>query len=198
MKKILFVVLFAAMAMMGHGQQVSARAKALRIMDYARPEYKVKDVKIIADTMIVYSLSDYVVYPFGKWNNLEDYITNTGLKWYRGVGYERFMNGMEVSVNSIKRIDDSYIDIYRSISTGLVEMLSAKITDPEVVFKNGLHVGMTMQDVYLTYFTKFLKSYVLDVNVLKIISGGGEVAQIYTFRGNKLRHLQVRSDYKFY
>lgn len=184
--------------MMGHGQQVSARAKALRIMDYARPEYKVKDVKIIADTMIVYSLSDYVVYPFGKWNNLEDYITNTGLKWYRGVGYERFMNGMEVSVNSIKRIDDSYIDIYRSISTGLVEMLSAKITDPEVVFKNGLHVGMTMQDVYLTYFTKFLKSYVLDVNVLKIISGGGEVAQIYTFRGNKLRHLQVRSDYKFY
>jgi hypothetical protein len=198
MKKIFLLVALVAISIMGQAQQVSARAKALRIMDYARPEYKVKDVKIIADTMIVYSLSDYVIYPFGKWNNLEDYITNTGLKWYRGVGYERFMNGMEVSVNTIKRVDDSYIDIYRSISTGMVEMLSAKITDPEVVFKNGLHVGMSMQDVYLTYFTKFLKSYVLDVNVLKIISGGGEVAQIYTFRGNKLRHLQVWSDYKFY
>ena len=198
MKKIFLLVSLVAISIMGQAQQVSARAKALRIMDYARPEYKVKDVKIIADTMIVYSLSDYVIYPFGKWNNLEDYITNTGLKWYRGVGYERFMNGMEVSVNTIKRVDDSYIDIYRSISTGMVEMLSAKITDPEVVFKNGLHVGMSMQDVYLTYFTKFLKSYVLDVNVLKIISGGGEVAQIYTFRGNKLRHLQVWSDYKFY
>lgn len=198
MKRIVFVLAFVAMGLASMGQQVSSRAKALRIMDFARPEYMVKDVKIIADTMTVYTLSDYVIYPFGKWNTLEEYITNTELQWYREVGYKKFMGNQEVSVNTLKRIDGSYIDIYRAITTGKVEMLSAKITDPEVVFKNGLHVGMTMQEVYLTFFTKYLKSYVVDVNVLKIISGGGEVSQIYTFRGNKLRHLQVRSDYKFY
>ncbi len=198
MKKLLFIAVFAVLGLSAGAQQVSTRAKALRLKDYARPEYMVADVKILADTLTVYSLSDYVIYPFGKWNTLEEYITNTELQWYREVGYKKFMGNMEVSVNTLKRIDDSYIDIYRSITTGKVEMLSAKITDPEVVFKNGLHVGMTMQEVYLTYFTKFLKSYVVNVNVLKIVSGGGEVSQIYTFKGNKLRHLQVRSDYKFY
>ncbi|MBR1793629.1 MAG: hypothetical protein IJ764_08350 [Bacteroidales bacterium] len=198
MKKILFIVAFASLSIFANAQQVSSRAKALRIMSYARPEYMVKDVKIIADTMTVYTLSEQVIYPFGKWNTLEEYITNTELQWYREVGYRKFMNGMEVSVNTIKRLDGSFIDIYRSITTGKVEMLSAKITDPEIVFRNGLHVGMTMQEVYMVYFTKFLKSYVVDVNVLKIISGAGEVSQIYTFKGKKLRHLQVRSDYKFY
>ena len=198
MKKILLIVAFAALCLTGNAQQVSSRAKALRIMNYARPEYMVKDVKIIADTMTVYTLSEQVIYPFGKWNTLEEYITSTELQWYREVGYRNFMNGMNVSVNTIKRLDGSYIDIYRSITTNKVEMLAAKITDPEIVFKNGLHVGMSMKDVYLVYFTKFLKSYVVDVNVLKIVSGAGEVSQIYTFKGKKLRHLQVRSDYKFY
>lgn len=196
-KPLLFIALVAALLPLT-AQEVSARAKSMRMMTYAKPEYMVKDIKILADTMIVYSLADYVIYPIGKWENVEQYITNTQLQWYRDVGYKQYFDSMSVSVNTLRRLDGSFIDMYRAIWTGRVEMIAGKITDPEVVLDNGVHVGMSKDDVFRVVFKRFPKSYVADVAVLKVISGAGEVGQIYTFKGNKLRHIGIISKYKYY
>ena len=90
----------------------------MRMMTYSKPEYMVKDIKVLGDTMTVYSLADYVIYPIGKWENVEQYITSTQLQWYREVGYKNYFDSMQVSVNTLRRLDDSYIDMYRSIATG--------------------------------------------------------------------------------
>ncbi len=198
MKKLFFIIALVASLTTVTAQEVSARAKAMRMMSFAKPEYMVKDVKVFIDTMIVYSLSDYVIYPIGKWENVEQYITNTQLQWYREVGYKRYFDSMTVSVNTLRRLDDSFLDMYRSITTGRVEMIAGKITDPEVVLDNGIHVGMSKEEVFKVLFKRFPKSYVADINVLKVISGAGEVGQIYTFRGNKLRHIGIISKYKYY
>lgn len=198
MKKIILTLALIALTSTFWAQEVSSRAKAMRMMTYAKPEYIVKDIKVLADTMIVYSLADYVIYPIGKWDNVEQYITNTQLQWYREVGYKQYFDSMSVSVNTLRRLDDSYIDMYRSITTGRVEMIAGKITDPEVVLDNGVHVGMTKEEVFRILFKRFPKSYVADISVLKVISGAGEVGQIYTFRGNKLRHIGIISRYKYY
>lgn len=194
---ILFAVLLFTLGSI-QAQEVSARAKAMRMMTFAKPEYMIKDIKVFTDTMTVYSLADYVIYPIGKWENVEQYITNTQLQWYREVGYKNYFDSMTVSVNTLRRLDDSYLDMYRSIATGRVEMISGKITDPEVVLDNGIHVGMTKDEVFRVLFKRFPKSYIADVNVLKVISGAGEVGQIYTFRGNRLRHIGIISKYKYY
>ena len=198
MKKIylLFALVLSVASL--SAQEVSARAKAMRMMTYSKPEYMVKDIKVLADTMIVYSLADYVIYPIGKWENVEQYITNTQLQWYRESGYKRYFDSMTVSVNTLRRLDDSYLDMYRSITNGRVEMISGKITDPEVVLDNGVRVGMSKEEVFRIIFKRFPKSYIADINVLKVISGAGEVGQIYTFRGNKLRHIGIVSKYKYY
>lgn len=198
MKKFSVLAICAVMAMSVSAQEISSRAKAMRMMTFSKPEYIVKDIKVLADTMTVYSLADYVIYPIGKWENVEQYITNTQLQWYREVGYKRYFDSMSVSVNTLRRLDDSYLDMYRSITTGRVEMIAGKITDPEVVLDNGVHVGMTKEDVFRIIFKRFPKSYVSDINVLKVISGAGEVGEIYTFRGNKLRHIGIISKYKYY
>lgn len=198
MKKVLLIIALMGALTVANAQEVSARAKAMRMMNFANPEYMVKDIKIFIDTITVYSLADYVIYPIGKWENVEQYITNTQLQWYREVGYKRYFDSMSVSVNTLRRLDDSYIDMYRSIVTGRVEMIAGKITDPEVVLDNGIHVGMSKDEVFRVLFKRFPKSYVSDINVLKVISGAGEVGQIYTFRGNKLRHIGIISKYKYY
>ncbi len=198
MKKILLLIALAATVGSISAQEVSSRAKAMRMMTYAKPEYMVKDIKVLADTMIVYSLADYVIYPIGKWENIEQYITNTQLQWYRESGYKNFYDSMSVSVNTLRRLDDSYLDMYRSITTGRVEMIAGKLTDPEVVLENGIHAGSSKDDVFKVIFKRFPKSYVADIAVLKVISGAGEVGQIYTFRGNKLRHIGIISKYKYY
>lgn len=179
-------------------QEISSRAKALRMMHFTRPEYMIKDIKILADTMTLYTLSEHVIYPFGKWNSIEQYITSGQLRWERKIGYKQFYDSMNVSVNTLERIDGSHIDVYRSIWTGLMEILGAKITDPEIVYDNGLHTGMSKQDVFNVFFDSHPQSYTSDIHVLKVVSAANEVSQIYTFKGRKLRHIEVVSRYKYY
>ena len=198
MKKILLTLILLATAMVGYSQQVSSRAKALRMMTYARPEYMVKDIKAYTDTMTVYSLSEYVIYPIGKWETVEEYITKCQLQWYREIGYKQYFDSMEVSVNTLKRIDGTFIDIYRAIWTGRVEVLDGKIYDKEVVLANGIHVGMTKEEVFNVLFRKFPQSYIADISVLKEVSGANEVGQIYTLNGDRLRHIGIISHYKYY
>ena len=146
MKRILaiaFVVLSVGTAM---SQQVASRAKALRMLNFSRPEYQIKDIKVYTDTMTVYSLSDYIIYPFGEWSSVEQYITDNQLSWYRDIGYKKYYDSMEVSVNRMRRTDDSYIDLYYSIWTKKIELLGGYISDPEVKLVNGLHVGMSKND----------------------------------------------------
>lgn len=198
MKKIALILALVTLTAVGYAQEVSSRAKAMRMMTYARPEYMVKDIKVYVDTMTVISRSEYVIYPIGKWDNIESYITATQLQWYRNIGYKKYFDSMEVSVNTLSRLDDSYLDMYRSIWTGRVEMLQGKINDSEIVLANGVHVGMTKEEVFGIIFKKFPRSYVADINVLKVMSGAGEVGEVYTFKGNKLRHIGIVSKYKYY
>ena len=72
MKKIALILALTAVLFSANAQQVSSRAKAVRMLAYARPEYMVKDVKVYADTMTVFSLADYPIYPLGKWGTVED------------------------------------------------------------------------------------------------------------------------------
>ena len=177
---------------------LSSRAKAMRMMNFGREEYLIKDIKVYMDTMTVYSLSNYVIYPLGEWESMEQYITDNQLHWYRESGYRKYFDSMEVSVNRMKRLDDSYLDMFYSIWTRKVEFLGGRINDSEVILANGIHVGMSKDEVFKVFFKKYPKSYTAEVAVLKIISGAGEVAEIYTFKGEKLRHIKIETAYKYY
>ena len=198
MKKVVLFVVMALVATTGFSQQVASRAKAMRMMSFSRPEYQIKDIKVYADTMTVYSLANYIIYPLGEWASVEQYITDNQLSWYRDIGYKKFLDSMEVSVNRMSRYDGSYIDMYYSIWTKKVELLGGYVIDKEVQLANGIHVGMTKDEVMNVFFKKFPKSYTSDVLVLKVISGAGEVAEIYTFKGTKLRHIKIETAYKYY
>ncbi len=198
MKKILLLAVLLLSVVSVNAQRVSSRAKAVRMLAYARPEYQVKDVKVYADTMTVFSLADYPIYPIGKWKTVEDYITSNQLLWYRESGYKTFYDTMTVAVNTLSRLDGTNINVYRSIWTNKLEMVAAKITDTAVVLDNGVKVGMSKEDVFKVIFKSYPKSYTSEINVLKVIAGAAEVGEIYTFKGNKLRHIQIVSRYKYY
>ena len=204
MKKILTIAALMLCGTVAFSQQtsftgnVSSRAKAMRMMNFGREEYMIKDIKVYTDTMTVYSLSNQVIYPLGEWESMEQYITDNQLHWYRESDYRKYFDSMEVSVNRMKRLDDSYLDMFYSIWTRKVEVLGGRINDPEVVLSNGIRVGMLKDDVLKVFFKKYPKSYTADVQVLKVISGAGEVAEIYTFKGQKLRHIKIETAYKYY
>lgn len=198
MKRIVTIAALMLCFTGAFSQQVASRAKALRMLAFSRPEYQIKDIKVYTDTMTVYSLSADIIYPLGVWTSVEQYITDNQLSWYREIGYQKYYDSMEVSVNRMRRYDDSYIDMYYSIWTKKVELLGGYLADAEVVLANGVHVGMSKDDVFKVFFKKYPKSYTSDVAVLKVVSGANEVAEIYTFKGQKLRHIKIETAYKYY
>ena len=117
MKRIITLTMLLLAVGTVSAQQVASRAKAMRMMSFSRPEYQIKDIKVYTDTMTIYSLSTYIIYPFGEWSSVEQYITDNQLSWYREIGYQKYYDSMEVSVNRMRRYDDSYIDMYYSIWT---------------------------------------------------------------------------------
>ena len=198
MKRTLTLAALMLVASMAFSQQVASRAKAMRMMNFSRPEYQIKDIKVYADTMTVYSLSSQVIYPFGQWDSIEYFMTDNQLHWYREQNYRHYYDSMEVSVNRMRRVDDSYIDLYYSIWTKQVEILGGYIADPEIKLDNGLHVGVSKDEVFDIFFKRYPRSYTSDIAVLKVVSGAGEVAEIYTFKGMKLRHIKIETAYKYY
>lgn len=198
MKRILTLAALMLCCSVTFSQQVASRAKAMRMMTFSRPEYQIKDIKVYADTMTVYALARQVIYPLGEWDSIEYFMTDNQLHWYRESDYRHYLDSMEVSVNRLRRLDNSYLDLFYSIWTRKVELLGGQINDAEVKLINGLHVGMSKDDVFKVYFKKYPKSYTADVQVLKVISGANEVAEIYTFKGQKLRHIKFETAYKYY
>ncbi len=198
---LIALLICSAVALAQHNPatgNVSSRAKAMRMMAFGRPEYLIKDIKVYTDTMTVYTMANQVIYPFGVWTSMEDYITDNQLHWYRESDYRKYFDSMEVSVNRMTRLDGSYIDLFYSIWTRKVEVLAGHVSDPEIVLANGLRPGDTKDDVFKVFFKKYPKSYTSDVSVLKVISAAGEVAQIYTFKGQRLRHIKIETAYKYY
>ena len=150
MKKIAFI----AIALLGicslEAQNISQRARSLRMESYAKDEYQVKDIKIFDDTMFVICRSEYVHYPLGKYNSVDAYINRSYLDWYREMSYQNFFNdSLRVPVTKISRLDDSFIDTYSSINTGKMEIIGGNITDSAIKLRLKVCVGMKKNDVFI-------------------------------------------------
>lgn len=198
MKKILTITAILLCICGAYAQNLSQRAISARMKDFSRPEYMVKDIKYYTDTMTVVSLSEYVIYPLGKYNRVESYVNRSGIDWYREVGYQRFFDTMNVSVHSLKRLDDSFIDVFMAINTEKMEIVGAYITDTIVKLQNGIKVGMSKEDVFKVFFEKTPRAYLANVNVLRVASGANEIAELYIFKRNKLKAIAFVTKYRYY
>ncbi len=199
MKKIALIAIALLSICNVEAQNISQRARSMRMESYAKDEYQVKDIKIFDDTMFVICRSEYVHYPVGKFNSVDAYINRSNLDWYRQMNYRSFFSdSLRVPVTNIKRLDDSYIDTYSSINTGKMEIIGGHITDPAIKLRLKVCVGMSKKDVFMAFFRAFPQTYIADINVLRIVSAGGEFAQIFTFKRNRLQYIDFITNYRYY
>ncbi|MBO4741875.1 MAG: hypothetical protein J5605_09605 [Bacteroidales bacterium] len=198
MKK--FLLLAASIVLFGtaFSQNLSQRAISARMKTFARPEYMVKDIKYYTDTMTVVALSEYVIYPLGKYSKIENYVHRSRIDWYRESGYRDFFDTMHVSVNTLSRLDGSHVDAFIAINTNKMEIVDGFITDTNIVLQNGIKVGMTKEEVFSVFFETYPRAYLANINVLRVSSGASEISEIYTFRGKKLKSIGFVTRYKYY
>ena len=199
MKKIALFSLILISICSLEAQNISQRARSMRMESYAKDEYQVKDIKIFDDTMFVICRSEYVHYPLGKYNSVDAYINRSNLDWYRQMNYRKFFSdSLSVPVTHINRLDGSYVDTYSSMNTGKMEIIAGHITDSSIKLRLKVCVGMKKSEVFAAFVRAFPKTYIADINVLRIVSAGGEFAQVFTFKRNKLQYIDFLTNYRYY
>ncbi|MBR5784781.1 MAG: hypothetical protein IKY43_06415 [Bacteroidales bacterium] len=199
MKKVAIILVSILSIVSVEAQNISQRARSLRMESYAKDEYQVKDIKIFDDTMIVICRSEYVHYPLGKYNSVDAYVNRSRMDWYREMSYRNFFNdSLRVPVTRVHRLDGSFIDTYSSMNTGKMEIIGGHITDSEILIRQKVRVGVKKTDVYSAFFRAVPRTYIADINVLRIESAGGEFAQLFTFKRGVLVSIDFLTSYRYY
>ena len=199
MKKIVVLMLFVGF--LGgnlYSQNLSRRAKADRLAQIANPNLGVKEVKSQFDTLIIVSLAEELFYPFGKYKSVNEFVQKGNIEWYRSAERHDFSDTLDITVYNFARLDGSYLNFYQSVTTGLMDFIDGSITDKDLVLKNGMHVGMSKQEVLEKYFKNPPRAYTEDIKVIKIFSGLYEIAQIFSFDDEQVSSIGFSSYYIYY
>lgn len=163
----------------------------------AKKEFKVTEVHLKEDTLVVISLSEFLFYPFGKYADVGNFIKRSHIEWYRSVDRFWYNDTVDMSVYKFWRLDDSYLNFYISIDTELMELINGNITDKEVVLKNQCRVGMSKQNFFNLFFISPTPNMFNGIKYVKFISGLYYLEHVYEFDSDELKRIQFLTEYKY-
>ena len=153
-------------------------------IDTSKVDFKIIDSKIINDSLIV-TTSSYIYFPFGYYHNLKDFsevfpFMNT----YNDTIKHLFNFSFKKS--SIKLLFDE---------NNCLQIVAAKIHDPEIVLYNKVRVGMTKTDFINSYAFQFNSEQINKAKVVKMISAATGIWHYYIFKGDILSYFYFETDY---
>jgi hypothetical protein len=147
------------------------------------------------DTLSLVLGSESLYYPFGKYPD--------ALTLEKSLGKRATMlrpaskRKMKSSDNHILVIGTDSIKVFVGDRVGgfLAEIVEAKIRQPGIKFKNGLEIGDSKSEVFEIYFSPINNVAVQKFKVLELVSGLDGIWHYYTFHGDVLVNIEIKSDY---
>jgi len=155
----------------------------------AKKKLGLSELELKDDTLIIVSSMDFLYYPFGHFKTINR--LNQVLK--------SFKDSIEtdVSNNKLNRMTykSSFIKFFYDDEKKSFEIVSGRITDPEVVFLNNIYVGISKIGFINIFFNQISPAQIKTVKVIKIISGVDGIIHHYYFTNNILTCIKLDTDY---
>jgi ABC-type branched-subunit amino acid transport system ATPase component len=92
---------------------------------------------------------------------------------------------------------DNSLLIFKSSETKKVEIVKAKISDPNLILINSIRIGMSKRDFFDLFFNKVESIPIQDIKTIKFISGLDGIWNNYYFKNDKLEYYTFDTDYRF-
>lgn len=178
---------------------VSNPADTLKLYPFLRRQFRTdgnKDLIVIRcqnDTLKIVTTGWFFYYPFGKIGN-ED----TLKKAFRDYQYvDEIQREGQTDSTKLYRFnkEGSFVKFVKSDENKSFEIVSAVINNSEMVFVNGIKVGMSKSDFYRTYFKKNIDNELPGINVVEVITGLDGMWHYYTFSEGRLSQIKLTTDY---
>jgi hypothetical protein len=163
-----------------------------------KKEAEVLKISVDEDTLCITSTVNELFHPFGKFNSVAGFE-----KKYPGLlkkNPEYFsQNTGEIDTLFRMTTSSSYIKMFDIDSTededrrNRMEIISAEINDPEVVFTNGVHVGLKKKRFLENYFTN--QKGTDNFSVIELESGVTGIWHYYYFEKGRIKRIKIRTDF---
>jgi hypothetical protein len=184
----------------GKQPMLSARAAdTLKLYPFLRRQYRtdgdkeLMEIRCQNDTLIIATTGWFFYYPFGKVNN-EKTLKNA-FHIYQFVDEIQHKGDNDSTKLYRFNKDASFVKFVKSDDNTRFEIVSAVINNPDMVFLNGVKVGMSKSEFYRTYFKRNIERELPDIKVVEIITALDGMWHYYTFSGGRLSQIKLSTDY---
>jgi hypothetical protein len=153
------------------------------------------EIQLKKDTLELISTADFLYYPFGRFDSISDFIQqNDFLQKYH---QEKTIESND-NINMFKLIyKDNFLVIFKSPDSKRIEIIKARISDPNINLVNKLKAGINKEDFLNIFFNNVDGATIQNISVIKFISGLTGVWNNYYFENNKLSYYTFDTDYQF-
>jgi len=156
---------------------------------------KFDDYMISKDTLIILSDDDFLDYPFGCFKIQSKLIQRLNFLEHKQEIYKSTDEVVKLERFYSKNNFIKFYFVERFIDNKTrYEIVSAIISDDKIVFDNGVHVGMSINEFFST-LSSTIKVNISDINVVKLYWDVLGISHYYYFEESKLELISIKTDF---
>lgn len=150
--------------------------------------------KISYDTLKIFTLSDYINYPLGKYRKIKAVEKKFPFMKMR-VEYD-YSYGEQ---NKLYRFyyNNSFFKLYYDDYANTLEIVSAKIVDKDIKLLDGISTGIPKRKFLSKISVKLSQNQISNTRVIKLQSGLDNLCHYYTFENDTLKTIYIDNVYYF-
>jgi hypothetical protein len=161
------------------------------LMELIQEDSEIIEIKLTKDTLLMVSTNDILYYPYGEYTLFEDF--QLSYPTIKENNYKIDSVGGKIKIINLKS-KNNLLKFIESEETNKLELLSANINDIDLVFNNGIKIGMYQKDFLLIFFTQVPKE-LEEVSIIELESGLTGIWHYYIFSENILKNITIKTDY---
>jgi hypothetical protein len=168
------------------------------LMGIVNESFKVNNVELLDDTILIISENEILFYPLGEYTNFKKFQEQYLEKQIKEpkIDYTKSKRGSNVinirNKNTFVKLIET--EIFRKEGQRL-EIVSANINDVDFEFVNGIKIGMSKKDFLLKIFS-IVPEELEKIPVIKIASAVDFIEYYYTFsEDNTIKNITIITDY---
>ncbi len=163
------------------------------LQSLAKEGFGLIKLSIKGDTLDLVSTSSFLYYPFGKFNAPSDFI-KTNKTFKESIEHDKGDPSIKLYRMSNK---NNFIKLFKDDGKSNVEIISGKVYDSDLCLINGIKIGISKSDFLKIFFKDVPEKQVVDIKVIKLVSGLEGITHVYIFNKDCLTSFYFDTDYSF-
>ena len=160
-----------------------------------RPDFELVDLYIADDSLALVSMSDFLYYPFGRFENENKFIDKNSFFTSSCILNIKDDDDSEYNIELTQFTHKSSTLFTINGESGFLEIVKLNVIDQEIKFINEIFVGMDKDTFFGKFFINSNTKKLCNIKKIVLVSGLQGIWHYYFFKNDHLDRIYIRTDY---